>query len=340
MEDTSVIGQYSLIDKLKGTSRNNVYLAVKSGAKVRTPVVLKVPSPEGIVSLRQEAEILAKLRHENICSLIEFNSALETPFLVLEYADGVSLEDIIGSVTSRGATAPNLMLGIQIVYQVAQTLNYLAKTHEFSSIYSGQIAHGGLSPKNIIVTFDGQVKLIDFGCARVMNRTTDLSIAVATVRYTSPSRAKEQRIDMRDDLFALGLMLWELSTGTRYWGDFGNEEIMNALREFTPRDPSSVLPALPVQLSKIVLPCIQEEYFKGYASVEDFINDLVKFHQNLGGEASPIELGPYVRANYPVQLQKSRRLLQRMNRLSQTNPEHTAPQRFWEKTLERIKRFG
>lgn len=308
-----MIGQYVLVETLGINARNSVFLAAREGIGKSKVFVLKVPTPLGISDLRREAAILSQLHHENIAEVVEDQTYASLAFLALEYVDGITLEDIL-RLETNGEREPNFKLAFHLAFKIAEILSYLSGRFENPPGTIGPLAHGDLVPKNLILTYDGQIKLIDFGCARVITRNADINISMASIPYASPSRIKNQRVELRDDFFGLGIMMWEICTRSRYWGNLTSDEIRRSLKSFTPKDPGPLQGSIPPSLRKFILHCIQEDYFEGYASVEEILESLQEAQSQILGGPPFFNLGEYANSFSEHHL-KSRRRLKRIDEL-------------------------
>jgi serine/threonine-protein kinase len=294
----SRLGRYILLERISANSNFEVYFAYTNGENgARVPATLKISKSCKGSPLQNEAKILRNLGHQAFCSMLAADFRGTHPYLALEYVEGASVEDIIASQLSRG---PNLELAIHIGVQVAVAIADLQKARAFSDDEHGIIIHGDICPKNLLVNLQGEVKIIDFGSARVFNSagTSNISASVSNWRYASPERAQFQKADVRDDIFALGLILWELCTAKRYWGVMTNEEISKSLNAFVVKDLARENPALPKELREIIMNCLSSEYFGGgYTDAEDLVRDLSAIRRK-GPRAMKFET--YLRERLPL----------------------------------------
>ncbi len=216
-----------------------VFLAVAEGdagfTKLR--VVKRLRSElsldqEAVSMFLAEARLAAKLHHPNVVQTNEVGFDGPDPFLEMEYLEeGQSLDAVRRRFTSSRRTLP-VALSVWIVAQVLAGLNY---AHELSD-RDGRplgIVHRDVSPHNVMLTYDGGVKLLDFGIAKVVDSSleTGSGVVKGKATYMAPEQAARGQVDRRADLFAVGVMLCEAVTGTRYWGDRNEFEIFLGLRE-------------------------------------------------------------------------------------------------------------
>ncbi|MGZ6480557.1 MAG: serine/threonine protein kinase [Bdellovibrionales bacterium] len=298
--DVALFAPYTLVERLSSKLSRDVFLAFRPGRNgSRTPAILKSVRVNVTRELQREAQIMASLHHDSICSIFEANIKFEQPFLAMEYIEGIGLADII-SLLNKRTPAFALDVGLKIAAQLAGTLVYLQQPRDLASGQHGAIIHGDLSPGNLIVTLSGQLKLIDFGCAQVRNASepANINLATATVRYASPNRIATQRCEVHDDIFAFGVILWELCTGHRYWDELSSDEIQERLRNFSPRDPLTVKADLPKPIRDIVMACTTDDYFSGYTDANDILRDLETARSKLENQMVVTDLSAFLQSEF------------------------------------------
>jgi serine/threonine-protein kinase len=229
---------------------------------------------------RREVQIGKLLDHPNIQRAIDPGETRSVPYLVLEYVDGRSFRDFLG----RGRRlAPQEAVGF--AKQLACALDYA---------HGHRIYHRDLKPENVLITPDGQLKVIDFGIAYLQGarRLTWkwLSNSVGTPDYMSPEQIQGGRGDARSDLYALGIMLYEMLAGRPPYGGDNAFAVMDQHLNGKPQPPSHYNPAVPSGLDGIVLKLIRKEPLERYQSAADLLADLDRYESlhledfNLGEE--------------------------------------------------------
>lgn len=256
---------YRLVEQLgESGAQSQSYAAYRRADPRRVPVVMKLSSAEYVAQLRAEAKALKRFRHRGIVAMVEDFSFEEPAALVLEYVSGLSAREWL---ERKPPAIPEPVL-VNLASQIAEAL---ANLHEHLAPETGGLlphAHGDVSPANLLFGFSGRVKLLDFGLTRAqdLQGRNDMRVEVATLRYASPGRVQDRRLDVRDDVFALGLILWELATGAGYWSGCEHEEIIRRLADFAARDPREKRPNLSEAFVKIVKLCLTVEGFAGFQS--------------------------------------------------------------------------
>ena len=265
------IGNYRVQRLLGRGGIGEVFVAQRRGSSQLC--ALKTLRPDiqskraALARIRREAHVASLLNHDNICRILDAGFDGSTFFLASEFVDGVDLDRIISALAQRG-----LALALDVVQEVMlQVLAGLIHAHEATDS-RGQpmnLVHRDLSPRNIMVTFDGQVKLIDFGVAyaTVDDYRTRPGVLVGTVKYLSPEQALGEPIDARSDLYTLGTVLYEMLTGRS--AVVGGQGLIEALKEIAatrPRALHDYNPNVPHQMVTLIDRALEKERDDRFAS--------------------------------------------------------------------------
>jgi serine/threonine-protein kinase len=210
----------------------------------------------------QEARAAGRLNHPNIITVYDVGKSGDVAYIVLEYLEGRELSEIL----TKEKQLPIHQI-LDIVKQVAQGLIY---AHEHG------VVHRDIKPTNIMVKSDSQVKITDFGIARMTSSAvqTQTGMVLGTPKYMSPEQVLGKPIDQRSDIFSLGVMLFEMLTQTSpFVGDTLNE-IMFQTININPPSPSSINTLLPARLDIIVAKALEKEPNERYQSAREFASDL------------------------------------------------------------------
>jgi Tol biopolymer transport system component len=296
------LGHYRIERKLGEGGMGEVYLA--SDTKLGRQVALKVltgalaSDPDRLERFEREARAAAALNHPNIVTIHSVETVDGIPFLTLELVDGQTLSDII---PADGMPLDRVLsLGIALADAVG-------------AAHQRGIAHRDLKPANVMVTTDGRLKVLDFGLAKMMEDARLLADAgmataaltgegriVGTVAYMSPEQAEGKPVDARSDVFSLGIILYEMSTGRRPFEGDTPMATLSAIIKDPPRSMLEVRPGLPRELGKIVGRCLAKDVEDRYQSAKDLRNDLRALKNDLtSGEIVPIT-GSTERAAVPA----------------------------------------
>jgi eukaryotic-like serine/threonine-protein kinase len=219
--------KYRVLKRLEAGGMAEVYLgeAVSvQGFKKRVAIKRVLPhlaqNENFIAMFLDEARLSAKLNHANIVSVFDISKREDTYFLIMEFVDGVNLKKIMESLTKRGQRM-RLAEAVYLCIEACRGLNYAHDLTDESGKPLG-IVHRDISPPNIMVTRRGEVKLADFGLAKASTQlqTTDPGVVKGKFSYLCPEAANGQDVDARADIFALGIVLWEMLAGKRlFWGE-------------------------------------------------------------------------------------------------------------------------
>ncbi len=177
---------------------------------------------------RREAEIAIQLNHPNIAAIYEVGEYQDSLFLVLEYVAGVTLRDIFEART-EGVLKLDLANVLQIVISLLSGLSYAHRFVDPATQKNFPIIHCDICMQNVLVSFEGDVKLIDFGIAKIEGRDGQSGPILGKIDYMSPEHLMGQSLDGRADIFAAGIIMWELLTGSRYYGGKSEQEIRQCI---------------------------------------------------------------------------------------------------------------
>ncbi|HSP81845.1 MAG TPA: protein kinase, partial [Myxococcaceae bacterium] len=215
--------------------------------------------PEFVQMFLDEARIAAQLHHPNLVQLFELGSLGESIFIAMEYLAGVDLRRILSEETKFNAAVP-YAVAARICAQVAAGLDY---AHMSTGVDGRplELIHRDVSPQNVMVGYDGSVKLVDFGIAKAgafMERSKP-GVIKGKFLYLSPEQVAQERLDHRTDIFALGVMLYEITTGRSPFVRPTTEGILYAIRFENPSPPHLLRNDYPPELSRIVMRCLTKD---------------------------------------------------------------------------------
>jgi serine/threonine protein kinase/tetratricopeptide (TPR) repeat protein len=266
------LGRYRIVERLGEGGMGMVFRA--EDPRLERDVALKVLKQDALYDedskrrFRLEARALSRLLHPNIATLFDFDSDRGVDFLVLEFVPGESLARMLanGPLPETRARA--------IALDVAEGLQ---------SAHEKGIVHRDLKPGNIVITPRGHAKVLDFGLARVMPGAANLtqsatisgaSALVGTVPYMSPEQVRDDRLDARSDLYALGALLFEMTTGRR---PFIGDDVVSLLYQIA-HEPAPLLrvvrPGLSVELEAVVARCLEKAPLRRFSDAGDLLRAL------------------------------------------------------------------
>src|SRR6185503_4721689 len=215
------------------------------------------------------------------------------PVIVMEYLEGQSLSSVISR--SRGVNRLPLEMHLRIISDVLSGLHYSHELRDFDGT-SLNVVHRDMSPHNVFVTFDGQVKLLDFGIAKLSGSHVETATGVikGKIRYMSPEQITGENVDRRADIFAVGVMLWEAAANARMWAGMGEATIMNQLLNAELPSPKSTNPEVDDDLERIVMRAMAPNAADRYASAALLQAELDEYLSRFGTQVRPRDIGKAV----------------------------------------------
>ena len=241
-----------------------------------------------------EARLAASLNHANIVQVYDIGLDSGAYFFAMEYLHGQDLRSVLHRAWREGEKMP-LQFAVQIATQVAAALHY---AHEMKRPDGSlvDIVHRDVSPSNIIVTYDGAVKLLDFGVAKAATRTvkTRTGTLKGKISYMSPEQAKGAPVDRRSDIFSLGIVLWEMVTTSRLFRGENDLATLQLIINVPPKKPSEARPDCPPELERIILKALTQDITNRYQTADEMLRDLENFQRDADIGPSPTALSVYV----------------------------------------------
>jgi serine/threonine-protein kinase len=230
------LGDYRIIAEIGRGGMADVYLAVGTSAGGHgAPVVIKklrsdiLDDDDFRAMFCEEARLAKKLRHVNVVETFEVGQDGDACFIVMEFLDGQPYSRMRSHARRSNAAIP-LSIHLRILREVLTGLQYVHELAESDGSPLG-IVHRDVTPQNIFVTYDGHVKVVDFGIAKARARQVETRVGVVKgkLSYIAPENVRGERVDARSDLFSVGVMLWEAATGRRFWHGLDELEIYQRL---------------------------------------------------------------------------------------------------------------
>jgi serine/threonine protein kinase/Tfp pilus assembly protein PilF len=263
---TLFAGRYQIIEKIGTGGMGRVFKAFDT--KIKERIAIKLLKPEiafdekTLERFRSEIRLARRIAHKNVCRMFDLGEYAGIHYITMELVPGESLKSIIRM------TAP---LSISTAVHYAKEIcEGLEEAHRWNVI------HRDLKPQNVMVDPTGTVRIMDFGIARSIQPTgqTDQGVAVGTPEYMSPEQAEGQKIDQRTDLYALGIVLYEMVTGKV---PFEGDTTLGILRKHEteqPRPPKELNPLVPERLNHLILKCLEKSRERRYQSAGEILHEL------------------------------------------------------------------
>jgi eukaryotic-like serine/threonine-protein kinase len=294
-------GKYRLIVELGQGGTAVVYLAVARGpGGFNKLVVLKMmkrallAEPELAEMFMNEARLSARLNHPNI---VETNEVFEQdgiPVIVMQYLEGQPLSMLV----TRAEQKPDKFPLAWQLRVISEALAGLHHSHDLAD-YDGtplNLVHRDMTPHNVFVTYEGQVKILDFGIAKI-NRSaaqTEVGVIKGKLRYMPPEQLTGEGVDRRSDIFAVGVMLWEAATRQRMWRGLTDPEVMHAILNDEIPKPSSVVPDISPRLEAIIMKAMARDPAERHATAAALQADIDEFLAELGSNVRNRDIGAVV----------------------------------------------
>jgi serine/threonine-protein kinase len=224
-------GDYQLIAELAHCGMGIVYLAIRRGQLVVLKALRNefLDNPALVGMFMEEGRVAALLNHANILRTIEVGKEGARPFIAMEHVEGRSLHQIVQRAVLRSKRMP-LAMHLRVLREV---LSALECAHNATGGEGPVVVHGDVNPRNVLITYGGAVKLIDFGISEMFGAVVENgneAALVEKVRYTAPEEATGEAVDGRADLFAVGVMLWEAIADRGPWADKPDAAVLQSLR--------------------------------------------------------------------------------------------------------------
>lgn len=304
------LGKYELFGRLAVGGMAELFVArsrqIHGFEKV---VALKRVLPQHVSNQRlvkllmHEARLAANLNHPNIAQVYDVGEYAGTYFFTMEYVIGKDLRDIVRAAVERGKWLP-IEHAIGIVTGVAGALHY-AHTARGPDGQPLGIIHRDISPSNVLVTYDGVVKLVDFGIALAasLDMNSGGHLPAGKIPYMSPEQCRDETIDARSDIFSLGIVLWELTVGRRLFVSKGNPvALLSRIANEPAPPPSAITHDYPDELERIVMKALEIDRSKRYATAQELQIDLEEFARTERLANSPTRMATYMHELFAEEL--------------------------------------
>jgi serine/threonine protein kinase len=336
-------GNYLLFDRIGRGGMAEIFLArTRNALGGSRRVVIKEVLPElsselGFARmLIREAKLAARLRHRNVVQVLDLGRESNRLFIAMDYVEGFDLNQLLRQLSKRRLPFP-AEFAILVLREILQALDYAHRARDDHGAPLG-IVHRDISPSNVLISFDGEVRLCDFGIARAMDmdlrrvgrddgrfaeelletdaRADNEESRIQRVRvagksaYMAPEHARGDLVDARSDLFAAGILLWELCAGRRLYRGTDTEMLDLARRGEVPPFPPRGLPASE-QLQAILDRALQVDPASRYQSAGEMLEALDRYALDVGLMASQLRFGTFLTDHFADEIVALRRARER-----------------------------
>lgn len=255
-------GKYTLIAKIGHGGMAEVFLAVASGmAGFRKVSVVKrihpqlLEEPEFVQMFMDEARLAARLSHPNVVQTHEVGEQDGVPFIAMEYMDGVAYDKLLKAIRRKGTRIP-VKLAVRVVMESLAGLHYAHDLRDYDGTALG-VVHRDISPSNIFITYQGVVKILDFGIAKATTKLSETRTGQikGKLSYMAPEQARGKAIDRRADVWSMGVTLFETCTGVRL---FKGESDVDTLQRVLTGDINTILKEEEDKLPALLFPIVEK----------------------------------------------------------------------------------
>jgi len=281
--DSSRLGPYVLEKRIAAGGMGELFLARKEIGKFRMRVAVKrilserANDKDYITSLLDEANLASQLKHPNIATLHDFGNIGGHYFIAMEYIDGENLLSIMNSYAGEFPVSHV----VYIMEEVCKGLDYAHNKVDDFSNKPLNIVHRDISPQNILISLEGNVKIVDFGIARAAQRQskqTTVGIVKGKLHYMSPEQASASgEMDRRSDIFSLGLICHELLSGQKVYDGDTLQEILRLACNAEIKPIAQIRKDVPEELNRIIMKALAPDRSQRYQTAKELHDDLLLF---------------------------------------------------------------
>lgn len=323
MDVLKKFGRYFLLDQIDQGGMAEIYRArlANKDAAGRILVIKRMianygTNAEFIQMFKAEIKVAMGLIHPNIVQVYDFGEEQGQSFIAMEYVDGQNLRKFYSRFNELKQRFP-VDLAVHVLEEACAGLHY---AHTFKDPMTGEpanIIHRDISPQNIMISYEGSVKIIDFGIAKATNQSemTRAGVIKGKPSYLSPEQISGEILDARSDVFALGIVLWELLVGKKL---FQGENDLAVLKQIESchayvKPPSNFNPAIPKELDYLVLKALAKQREKRFQSAEEMQRALHRFLVAFNPEFNSADLGYFAKDLFKNEIVESRKKIQKLS---------------------------
>ena len=318
------IGKYLLLERLATGGMAEVYRAKASGAggfEKQLAIKRILPSYSSNEEFRRmfeyEARLSSMLTHANIVQIYDFVKSGETYLLAMEYVDGKNLRQLVNKAKKVGAQMP-IEFGLYIINEVCKGLEYAHKKKDDLNGRPLNIIHRDMSPQNIMLSYDGAVKIVDFGIAKAKDRVDETRSGVIKGKfgYMSPEQANGEQVDHRTDIFSTGIILFELVTNKRLFAAENDMATLKQIQECLIPSAARLNPKVTPELEKILLKGLTKDLRLRYQDAGLLHRNLQEFLNKYYPSFTQKEAGDHIQKIFKDEIQQEKKRFEQIHRQS------------------------
>ncbi|BBO67177.1 hypothetical protein DSCA_11070 [Desulfosarcina alkanivorans] len=297
------IGPYLLTRKIAQGGMAELYLAdyLREDGFRKTVAVKKVlphlaDNRDFIDMFIREARLAALLQHPNVVQIADFGKIQNAYFIAMEYVNGKNLAEIMGFL-KKGLPVD---MAVFLVLKISNGLQYSHSRKDDKTGTPLNIVHRDISPQNILISLNGEVKLSDFGISKATSEPslTQAGVIKGKLSYLSPEQAMGQDVNHQIDIYALGLVFYEILSGSRLYRFANDIEAIRTIPQMTIPPIITRRPDIPQGLNDIVMKCLEKSTVKRYQTAQELHDDLLKLKNHLGITYDASDLALFMRGNF------------------------------------------
>lgn len=294
-------GRYQLLEKIAAGGMAEVFKARMRGEEGFEKIVAikrilphMADNDDFITMFVDEAKLAAQLTHNNIIHIYDLGKVDAYHYIAMEYVDGKDLRSILKQGNERGYPLPP-ELAILVASKIANALDYAHRRMGMDG-KELNLVHRDVSPQNILISFEGDIKLCDFGIAKAATKVsqTQTGALKGKLQYMSPEQAWGKKIDRRTDIFSLGIVLFEMLTGERLFTGDTDLTILEQVRDAKVVAPSTKNPDVPKKLDQVVLKALAKNPQDRYQNASEFEKELLSILYSYQPTPGPADLAIYM----------------------------------------------
>ncbi|HSM14490.1 MAG TPA: TonB family protein [Thermoanaerobaculia bacterium] len=294
-------GQYTLLERIAVGGMAEVWKARMRGVEgfQKTVAIKKIlphltDSSDFVTMFIDEAKLAAQLNHTNIIHIYDLGKIGDDYYIAMEFVDGRDLRTILNTAREKSQPLP-LGISLLVASKLASALDHAHRMKDFEG-RPLEIVHRDVSPQNVLISFEGEVKLCDFGIVKAVSKAskTQMGALKGKLQYMSPEQAWGRPVDARSDIFSLGSLLFEMLTGRRLFAGDSEMSVLDAVREGRIQAPRDLDPRLPLEVNALVLKALAKEPGDRFETAGEMQKQLDAILSSLKPAPSQHEIAEYV----------------------------------------------
>jgi TonB family protein len=298
---SSEFGQYTLLERIAIGGMAEVWKARMKGVEgfQKTVAIKKIlphltDSSDFVTMFIDEAKLAAQLNHNNIIHIYDLGKINDDYFIAMEYVDGKDLRAILNQARADSRPLP-MGLALFVGSRLASALDHAHRQKDFEGRSLG-LVHRDVSPQNVLISYEGDIKLCDFGIVKAVTKAskTQMGALKGKLQYMSPEQAWGRPVDARSDLFSLGSLLFEMLTGRRLFSGESEMSVLDAVREGRIQAPRDLDPRLPLEINALVLKALARDPDDRFQTASEMQREIDSILGSLKPQPSQSELGAYL----------------------------------------------